>query len=87
MADWYGVPFLRRLFCAERLSERAIAEGSVRVKMRCFRSSALLLLVTLADHLRFLVVFLRLFRGIFAVIGAFGFTQQGRYHSAGEAGV
>jgi len=51
MADWKGVPFFLVLLSAERFSERAIFVGSDSSKTCGSRSSALLFLVTPADHL------------------------------------
>jgi hypothetical protein len=50
IADWYGVPFRRRLDSADRLSEAAIRRGSRLRKTFFSRSSASLLSVTLADQ-------------------------------------
>jgi len=59
MADWYGVPFFRLLFIADRFSDRAIFSGSSYLNTPCFRSSASLVSVTPADH--FLMLFLLVF--------------------------
>src|SRR5690606_5543409 len=50
MAERNGPALRRRLASAERLSEAAIAFGSLRVKTSCSRSSASLLSVTCCDH-------------------------------------
>jgi len=50
MADRYGDDLRRTLRSAERLSERAISPGVLLAKTLLSKSSALLLRVTVADH-------------------------------------
>jgi hypothetical protein len=50
MADWYGVPFRRRLCSAERFSDAATARGLFFSKTPGARSSASLVSVTRCDH-------------------------------------
>lgn len=52
MAERNGSAFRRVLFSAERLSERAIAFGSLFVKTPRSKSSASLRSITLCDHFR-----------------------------------
>lgn len=50
IAERNGSALRRELCSAERLSERAMAFGSLFVKTPCWRSSASLLSMTLCDH-------------------------------------
>jgi hypothetical protein len=50
IAERNGSAFRRVLCSAERLSDRAMAFGSLLVKTPCSRSSASLRSITFADH-------------------------------------
>lgn len=50
MADWYGVPFFRLLFSAERFNDLAIFFGSFDLNTPDSRSSASLVSITWCDH-------------------------------------
>ena len=52
MADCSGVPFLRLLFSADLFTDEAMRFGSEDLNMLFSRSIALLVAVTLPDHLR-----------------------------------
>src|SRR6266700_1045438 len=56
MADWSGLPLRRELRSAECFSEVAMDFGLSRVNTSGSRSSALLCLVTVCDHLRFALI-------------------------------
>lgn len=74
MADWYGVPFLRLLFSAERFSELAIFFGSFDLNTPDCRSSASLVSITWCDHFFGAVFLADFFRVelLCAVAGFFG---------------